>query len=127
MLLNHFSCFLYISPLCKLSVHSHPFNITKKISPLKCLTANLLHFPGDPIAFLSWFLNALHLALGGTASKSSSIIYKTFRGKLKIYSRKIPPVEMVIVICGQLWFLFLIIFFAASKPRLEFKILLIFS
>ncbi len=34
---------------------------------------------GDAVAFLSWLLNALHLALGGTKKPNSSIIYKTFR------------------------------------------------
>ena len=49
---------------------------------------------GDPIDFLSWFLNALHLALNGTKKKNSSIIYKTFLGHMRIYTRKIPPLEL---------------------------------
>ncbi|KAG0412914.1 hypothetical protein HPB47_009945 [Ixodes persulcatus] len=48
---------------------------------------------GDPIDFLSWFLNSLHLALNGTQKRSSSIVYKTFRGGMNIYSRKVVPVE----------------------------------
>ncbi|CAG2182697.1 unnamed protein product, partial [Oppiella nova] len=67
---------------------------------------------GDPIAFLSWILNTLHLALktGGKAKKgkgaegstapvvddSSSIIYETFRGKMKTYSRKMIPMDKTI-------------------------------
>ena len=39
---------------------------------------------GDAVAFLSWLLNALHLSLGGTKKASSSIIYKTFLGKMRI-------------------------------------------
>jgi U4/U6.U5 tri-snRNP-associated protein 2 len=31
---------------------------------------------GDAVSFLSWLLNALHLALGGTKKANSSIIYK---------------------------------------------------
>lgn len=44
--------------------------------------------------FLSWFLNALHLALNGTKKNDSSIIYKTFLGHMRIYTRKIPPLEL---------------------------------
>ncbi|CAG2121486.1 unnamed protein product, partial [Medioppia subpectinata] len=74
---------------------------------------------GDPIAFLSWILNTLHLALkegkskkrvatGGVvgmgatdktavaADKQSSIIYDTFRGKMKTYSRKMIPMDKTI-------------------------------
>lgn len=44
--------------------------------------------------FLSWFLNALHIALNGTKKKDSSIIYKTFLGNMRIYTRKIPSLEL---------------------------------
>lgn len=43
--------------------------------------------------FLSWFLNALHLALNGTKKSSSSIIYKTFHGAMRIHSQRIPPID----------------------------------
>ncbi len=48
---------------------------------------------GDPVEFLSWFLNALHLALNGTKKPTSSIIYKTFLGAMKIHSQRIPPID----------------------------------
>lgn len=48
---------------------------------------------GDPIDFLSWFLNSLHIALNGTSKDSSSVIYKTFRGKMNVYSKKLFPVD----------------------------------
>jgi len=48
---------------------------------------------GDPIDVLSWLLNSLHLILGGSKKPDSSIIYKTFQGSMKIYSKKIPPVD----------------------------------
>lgn len=51
-------------------------------------------FLGDPIDFLSWFLNALHRALNGTKKPNSSIIYKSFLGSMKIYCRKVPPIDM---------------------------------
>ncbi|XP_037964253.2 U4/U6.U5 tri-snRNP-associated protein 2 isoform X2 [Plutella xylostella] len=47
----------------------------------------------DPIDFLSWFLNSLHMALNGTKKPNSSIIYKSFLGHMKIYTRKLPPPE----------------------------------
>ena len=50
---------------------------------------------GDPVEFLSWLLNSLHLTLNGTKSVTSSIIYKTFQGQLKIYTKKIAPVDVV--------------------------------
>ncbi|XP_050663859.1 U4/U6.U5 tri-snRNP-associated protein 2 isoform X2 [Leptidea sinapis] len=45
----------------------------------------------DPIDFLSWFLNSLHMALNGTKKTNSSIIYKSFLGHMRIYTRKLPP------------------------------------
>ncbi|OQR71266.1 U4/U6.U5 tri-snRNP-associated protein 2 isoform 1, partial [Tropilaelaps mercedesae] len=48
---------------------------------------------GDPVDFLSWFLNSLHLALNGTNKDSSSIIYKTFRGRMRVYSKKLFPAD----------------------------------
>lgn len=46
---------------------------------------------GDAVAFLSWLLNALHLALGGTKKSKSSIIYRTFRGEMRIHTKKLLP------------------------------------
>lgn len=48
---------------------------------------------GDPIEFLSWFLNAVHLTLNGTKKYKSSIIYKTFRGEMKQWTRKLPQTD----------------------------------
>ncbi|XP_074648034.1 ubiquitin carboxyl-terminal hydrolase 39-like [Tubulanus polymorphus] len=49
---------------------------------------------GDPIEFLSWFLNALHSALNGNKKINSSIINKTFRGKMKVFYRKVPAIDL---------------------------------
>ena len=46
--------------------------------------------------FLSWFLNALHTCLGGTRKSKQTVISRTFRGKMRIYSRKVPPIDMVV-------------------------------
>lgn len=44
----------------------------------------------DPVDFLSWFLNNLHLALGGSKTKpKSSIVQKIFQGALKVESQEI--------------------------------------
>lgn len=43
--------------------------------------------------FLSWLLNALHLALNGTKKVTSSIVYKTFLGAMRIHSQRIPPID----------------------------------
>ncbi|KAH9422127.1 U4/U6.U5 tri-snRNP-associated protein 2 [Dermatophagoides pteronyssinus] len=51
---------------------------------------------GDPIDFLSWFLNALHSSLKGTNKNDSSIIFKTFRGSMKTYTRKVIPIDRTI-------------------------------
>ena len=44
----------------------------------------------DPVDFLNWFLNNLHLALGGSKTKpGTSVIQKVFQGKLKVESQQI--------------------------------------
>ena len=44
----------------------------------------------DPVDFLSWFLNNLHLTLGGSKTKPlSSIIQTAFQGKLRLESQAI--------------------------------------
>ncbi|XP_067939184.1 ubiquitin carboxyl-terminal hydrolase 39-like [Watersipora subatra] len=79
----------------------NPRNFKAHVSPHEMLQAVVLcskkRFQitkqGDPVDFMSWFLNALHTALNGTRKLNSSIINKTFRGKMKVYSRKIPTSE----------------------------------
>ncbi|XP_064604275.1 ubiquitin carboxyl-terminal hydrolase 39-like [Liolophura sinensis] len=80
----------------------NPRNFKAHVSPHEMLQAVVLCSKktfqiteqGDAIDFLSWFLNALHTALGGNKKLSSSVVNKTFRGKMKVYSRKMPPVDM---------------------------------
>ncbi|KAK9244479.1 hypothetical protein V1506DRAFT_541427 [Lipomyces tetrasporus] len=44
----------------------------------------------DPFDFLNWFLNNLHLSLGGSKTRlKSSFIQKIFQGKVRIESQKI--------------------------------------
>ncbi|BFZ17968.1 hypothetical protein BsWGS_21007 [Bradybaena similaris] len=80
----------------------NPCNFKAHVSPHEMLQAVVLCSKkkfqiteqGDTIDFLSWFLNAMHSALNGTRKLSSSIINKTFRGKMRVYSRKIPNVDL---------------------------------
>lgn len=80
----------------------NPRNFKIHVSPHEMLQAVVLWSKkkfqftqqGDPIDFLSWFLNALHRALNGTKKSNSSIIYKSFLGSTRIYTRKIPPTEL---------------------------------
>ena len=59
------------------------------------LHGSLCVCPGDSVEFLSWFLNALHTCLGGTKKSKETVISRTFRGNMRIYSRKVPPIDMV--------------------------------
>lgn len=38
----------------------------------------------EAIEFMAWLLNGLHLGLGGTRKPNSSVIYRTFQGKLEL-------------------------------------------
>ncbi|XP_014786420.1 U4/U6.U5 tri-snRNP-associated protein 2 [Octopus bimaculoides] len=80
----------------------NPQNFKAHVSPHEMLQAVVLCSKkkfqiteqGDAVYFMSWFLNALHVALGGNKKLSSSIINKTFRGKMTVYSRKVPPLDL---------------------------------
>lgn len=47
-----------------------PFGLSYCLPALTC--PSFPSFPGDGVDFLSWFLNALHSALGGTKKKKKS-------------------------------------------------------
>jgi U4/U6.U5 tri-snRNP-associated protein 2 len=49
---------------------------------------------GDAHEFMTFFLNTLHTALNGTSKSSSSIVYKTFRGRMRQHSKKIMPMDV---------------------------------
>ncbi|WWC68713.1 uncharacterized protein I206_102647 [Kwoniella pini CBS 10737] len=44
---------------------------------------------GDPVEFLSWLINTLHKDLGGNKKSNSSIIYKSFQGKVQIQTQQV--------------------------------------
>ena len=69
--------------------HVSPHELLQQISRQSNKRFDLLH-QSDPVDFLSWFLNNLHLALGGSKTKpGTSIVQKVFQGKLKVESQQI--------------------------------------
>ena len=69
--------------------HVSPHELLQQISRQSSKRFDLLH-QSDPVDFLSWFLNNLHLALGGSKTKpGTSIVQKVFQGKLKVESQQI--------------------------------------
>ncbi|XP_067138279.1 ubiquitin carboxyl-terminal hydrolase 39 [Centruroides vittatus] len=79
----------------------NPRNFKAHVSPHEMLQAVVLCSKkkfqiteqGDPIAFMSWFLNSLHLALNGSKKDQSSIVYCAFRGAMRMYSKKIISID----------------------------------
>ncbi|KAK4945348.1 Ubiquitin carboxyl-terminal hydrolase 10 [Elasticomyces elasticus] len=69
--------------------HVSPHELLQEIA-LRSSKKYSLTQQSDPVEFLSWFLNNLHLTLGGSKTKSlSSIIQRTFQGKLRVESQAI--------------------------------------
>jgi U4/U6.U5 tri-snRNP-associated protein 2 len=69
--------------------HVSPHELLQEIA-LRSNKRFTLTTQSDPVEFLSWFLNNLHLGLGGSKSKpGSSMIQRTFQGKLKVESQAI--------------------------------------
>lgn len=69
--------------------HVSPHELLQEIALRSSKKFTLTH-QSDPVEFLSWFLNNLHLALGGSKTKPlSSIVQRAFQGKLRIESQAI--------------------------------------
>lgn len=69
--------------------HVSPHELLQEIS-LRSNKRFTLTAQSDPVDFLSWFLNNLHLGLGGSKTKpGSSMIQRVFQGKLKVESQAI--------------------------------------
>ena len=69
--------------------HVSPHELLQEVALRSSKKFALTH-QSDPVEFLSWFLNNLHLTLGGSKTKPlSSIIQKAFQGKLRIESQAI--------------------------------------
>lgn len=69
--------------------HVSPHELLQEIS-LRSGKRFSLTEQADPVEFLSWFLNNLHLALGGSKTKPrSSLVQKIFQGTLRVESQSI--------------------------------------
>ncbi|ROW02699.1 hypothetical protein VSDG_01934 [Cytospora chrysosperma] len=69
--------------------HVSPHELLQEIS-LRSNKRFTLTAQSDPVEFLSWFLNNLHLGLGGSKTKpGSSMVQRVFQGKLKAESQAI--------------------------------------
>lgn len=69
--------------------HVSPHELLQEVS-LRSNKRFTLTAQSDPVDFLSWFLNHLHLGLGGSKTKpGSSPIQRIFQGKLKVESQAI--------------------------------------
>ncbi|KAI0021938.1 hypothetical protein F4780DRAFT_257677 [Xylariomycetidae sp. FL0641] len=69
--------------------HVSPHELLQEIS-LRSNKRFTLTSQSDPVEFLSWFLNNLHLGLGGSRSKpGSSIVQRIFQGRLRVESQAI--------------------------------------
>lgn len=67
--------------------HVSPHELLQEIS-LRSNKRFTLTAQSDPVEFLSWFLNHLHLGLGGSKTKpGSSMVQSVFQGKLKVESQ----------------------------------------
>uniref|UniRef100_A0A669QFH2 ubiquitinyl hydrolase 1 n=1 Tax=Phasianus colchicus TaxID=9054 RepID=A0A669QFH2_PHACC len=81
----------------------NPRNFKAHVSPHEMLQAVVLcskkNFQitkqGDGVDFLSWFLNALHSALGGTKKKKKTIVTDVFQGSMRIFTKKLPHPDLV--------------------------------
>ena len=69
--------------------HVSPHELLQEVA-LRSSKRYTLTEQADPVDFLSWFLNHLHLALGGSRTKpGSSIVQRVFQGSLKVESQLI--------------------------------------
>jgi U4/U6.U5 tri-snRNP-associated protein 2 len=69
--------------------HVSPHELLQEIA-LRSSKKFTLTQQSDPVEFLSWFLNNLHLTLGGSKSKPlSSIVQRSFQGRLRLESQAI--------------------------------------
>lgn len=69
--------------------HVSPHELLQEVSQRSKKKFNLTD-QADPADFLSWFLNNLHLSLGGSRSKPrSSVVQQIFQGQMRVESQTI--------------------------------------
>ncbi|KAJ2377874.1 U4 U6.U5 tri-snRNP-associated protein [Coemansia sp. RSA 2607] len=49
--------------------------------------------PGDAFDFFTWLLNTLHIDLGGTRKRNSSVVYRTFQGEIQITAQPLQDTK----------------------------------
>jgi len=80
----------------------NPKNFKAHVSPHEMLQAIVLCSKkkfeitkqGDAGNLLPWILNFLHMSLGGTKKKKSSVVYQQFMGSMRIHTKKILPTDV---------------------------------
>lgn len=71
--------------------HVSPHELLQEVAVRSSKRFTLTH-QADPVDFLSWFLNSLHLALGGSKKPSptpTSVVHAAFQGRVRIESQAI--------------------------------------
>jgi len=69
--------------------HVSPHELLQEVS-LRSGKRFTLTAQSDPVDFLSWFLNNLHLGLGGSKARAgSSVVQRVFQGRLRVESQAI--------------------------------------
>lgn len=71
--------------------HVSPHELLQEIAVRSAKRFTLTN-QADPVEFLSWFLNSLHLALGGSKKPSpnpTSVVHAAFQGRVRIESQAI--------------------------------------
>ncbi|KAJ1642837.1 U4 U6.U5 tri-snRNP-associated protein [Coemansia asiatica] len=53
-----------------------------------------LELSGDAFELLTWLLNTLHIDLGGSKKRNSSVVYRTFQGEIQIMSQPIEDTKL---------------------------------
>ncbi|CAK7267016.1 Ubiquitin carboxyl-terminal hydrolase 10 [Sporothrix epigloea] len=72
--------------------HVSPHELLQEVA-LRSNKRFTLTAQADPVDFLTWFLNHLHLGLGGSRTRpGSSIVQRVFQGKLRVETEKLAAV-----------------------------------
>ncbi|CAK7207758.1 Ubiquitin carboxyl-terminal hydrolase 10 [Sporothrix eucalyptigena] len=72
--------------------HVSPHELLQEVA-LRSNKRFTLTAQADPVDFLTWFLNHLHLGLGGSRTRpGSSIVQRVFQGKVRVETEKLAAV-----------------------------------
>lgn len=75
--------------------HVSPFEFLRQVASVSSARKELFTGADEPLEFMSFLLNTLHLGLGGTKArqKQTSIISACFQGQIKIETQKVYTVS----------------------------------